>query len=93
MKNYTNIYDIDGNIIRRAGDTRRFTLDEVEKMVDNMTEKVQNNPENKVYKVYLNNLHKYLHLMYSTMDRNALAERPNNAIKALTAKNEEDEKH
>lgn len=67
MKNDTNIYDIDGNIIRKAGDTHKFTIEEVEQMVDDMTEKVQQNPENEVYKVYLNNLHKYLGEMYRNM--------------------------
>lgn len=40
MNNYTNIYDIDGNIIRKAGDNHRFTIEEVEKLVDDLTAKV-----------------------------------------------------
>lgn len=67
MKNETNIYDIDGNIIRKAGDTHKFTIDEVEKLVDDLTEKVRNNPENEVYKVYLNNAQKWLFNMYNSM--------------------------
>lgn len=46
MKNETNIYDIDGNIIRKAGDNHKFTLSEVEKLVDDLTEKVRQNPDN-----------------------------------------------
>lgn len=67
MKNDTNIYDIDGNIIRKAGDNHKFTIDEVEKLVDDLTEKVRQNPENQVYKVYLNNAEKWLFHMYNTM--------------------------
>jgi hypothetical protein len=40
MNNYTNIYDIDGNIIRKADDNHRFTIEEVEKLVDDLTAKV-----------------------------------------------------
>lgn len=67
MNNYTNIYDIDGNIIRKAGDNHRFTLEEVEKLVDDLTEKVRQNPDNQVYKVYLNNAQKWLFNMYNSM--------------------------
>lgn len=75
MKNYTNIYDIDGNLIRKAGDDHKFTIEEVEKMVDDLTEKVKNNPENKVYKVYLNNAQKWLYNMYNNMSREDLMKR------------------
>lgn len=67
MNNYTNIYDIDGNIIRKAGDNHKFTIEEVEKLVDELTEKVQKNPDNQVYKVYLNNAHRWLYNMYNSM--------------------------
>lgn len=67
MNNYTNIYDIDGNIIRKAGDNHKFTIEEVEKLVDELTEKVQKNPDNQVYRVYLNNAHKWLYNMYNSM--------------------------
>lgn len=68
MKNYTNIYDIDGNIIRKAGDNHKFTIEEVEKMVDDLTEKVKNNPDNEVYRVYLSNATKWLYNMYNHME-------------------------
>ena len=67
MKNYSNIYDVDGNIIRKAGDNHRFTIEEVEKLVDDLTQKVQENPDNQVYKVYLNNAHRWLYNMYNNM--------------------------
>lgn len=69
MNNYTNIYDIDGNIIRKAGDNHKFTIDEVEKLVDELTEKVRQNPDNETYKVYLNNANKWLYSMYNSMSK------------------------
>ena len=75
MNNYTNIYDVDGNIIRKAGDNHKFTIDEVEKMVDEMTEMVQKNPDNQVYKVYLNNLQKWLFSMYNSMSKEDIIDR------------------
>ena len=70
----TNIYDIDGNIIRRA-DQGPFTLEETEKLVDELTKKVQENPDNKVYKVYLNNAQKWLFKLYNNMSREDLMKR------------------
>ena len=75
MKNYSNIYDVDGNIIRKAGDNHKFTLEEVEKLVDDLTQKVQENPDNQVYKVYLNNAHKWLYNMYNNMSTKEIQER------------------
>ena len=75
MKNETNIYDIDGNIIRKAGDNHKFTIEEIEKLVDDLTEKVRQNPENQVYKVYLNNAQAYLYNMYNHMSTEELAKR------------------
>ena len=75
MNNYTNIYDIDGNIIRKAGDNHKFTLEEVEKLVDDLTEKVRQNPDNQVYKVYLNNAQKWLFNMYNNMSTEDLKKR------------------
>ena len=75
MNNYTNIYDVDGNIIRKAGDNHKFTLEEVEKLVDDLTQKVQENPDNQVYRVYLNNAHKWLYNMYNNMSKEDIAKR------------------
>ncbi len=75
MKNETNIYDIDGNIIRKAGDNHKFTLSEVEKLVDDLTEKVRQNPDNQVYKVYLNNAQRWLYNMYNNMSTEDLKSR------------------
>jgi len=75
MNNYTNIYDVDGNIIRKAGDNHKFTLEEVEKLVDDLTEKVRQNPDNQVYKTYLNNAQKWLFNMYNNMSTEDLKKR------------------
>ena len=75
MKNETTIYDTDGNIIRKAGDNHKFTLEEVEKLVDDLTEKVRQNPDNQVYKVYLDNAHKYLFDMYNHMSTEEIKKR------------------
>lgn len=74
MSKYSNIYDIDGNIIRRA-DQGKFTLEEVEQLVDDLTKKVQDNPDNKVYKVYLNNAQRWLVHMYDNMSKEDLMKR------------------
>lgn len=74
MMKFSNIYDIDGNIIRRA-DQGKFTLEEVEQLVDDLTKKVQDNPDNKVYKVYLNNAQKWLVHMYDNMSKEDLMKR------------------
>ena len=69
-----NIYDIDGNIIRKAGEGR-FTIEETEQLVDELTKKVQENPDNEVYKVYLNNAQKWLMHLYDGMSREDLMKR------------------
>ena len=70
----SNIYDIDGELIRR-GDQGAFTLEETEELVDKLTKKVQENPDNQVYKVYLNNAQKWLFNLYNNMSREDLMKR------------------
>ena len=74
MSKYSNIYDIDGNIIRRT-DQGNFTIEEVEQLVDDLTKKVQDNPDNNVYKVYLNNAQKWLMHMYNNMSKEDIMKR------------------
>lgn len=74
MSKFSNIYDIDGNLIRGA-DEGPFTLEETEKLVDDLTKKVQDNPDNEVYKVYLNNAQKWLMKLYNEMSREDLMKR------------------
>lgn len=97
MKNYTNIYDIDGNIIRKAGDNHKFTLEEVEKLVDDLSEKVHQNPDNEVYKVYLNNAQQWLFHMYNSMSpadlRARLSSLESVMQKAVDKQNEAEQKN
>ena len=72
----SNIYDIDGELIRR-GDQGAFTLEETEELVDKLTKKVQENPDNEVYKVYLNNAQKWLFKLYNEM-------KPEDVMKRMT---------
>jgi len=74
MSKFSNIYDIDGELIRR-GDQGAFTLEETEELVDKLTKKVQENPDNEVYKVYLNNAQKWLFKLYNEMSKEDLMKR------------------
>lgn len=40
MKNNTNIYDVDGEIIRAAGDNHRFTIEEAQSKIKYYREKI-----------------------------------------------------
>ena len=74
MSKFSNIYDIDGNLIRGA-EEGPFTLEETEKLVDDLTQKVKDNPDNEVYKVYLNNAQKWLFKLYNEMSKEDLMKR------------------
>lgn len=74
MKDFNNIYDIDGNLIHKAG-SGKFTLEQTEQLVDDLTKKVEENPDNEVYKVYLNNAQKWLMKLYNEMSREDLMKR------------------
>lgn len=76
MSKFSNLYDIDGNIINKAPQ-HNFTLEETEQLVDDLTKKVQENPDNEVYKVYLNNAQKWLYKLYNEMSREDLLKRMN----------------
>ena len=71
MKNDTNIYDIDGELIRPAGDNHEWTIDEVQKRIEYYTNKIESldkdDPKVKVYTTYINNLNKYAFTLYSKM--------------------------
>lgn len=76
MSKFSNLYDIDGNIINKAPQ-HNFTLEETEQLVDDLTKKVQENPDNEVYKVYLANAQKWLYKLYNEMSREDLLKRMN----------------
>ena len=88
MSKFSNLYDIDGNIINQSPQ-HTFTLEECEELVDKLTKKVQENPENEVYKVYLNNAQKWLMHMYDNMSRQDLMKRMSFVTDSIqNAKNE-----
>ena len=60
---WSNLYDVDGNLLRKAP-LKNYTVEEVEQLVDDLAKKVEANPDNNTYKVYLNNAVKYLRYMY-----------------------------
>lgn len=82
MSKFSNLYDIDGNIINKAPQ-HRFTIEETEELVDKLSKKVEENPDNEVYKVYLSNAQKWLFKLYNEMDRNELLNRMSFAQDAI----------
>lgn len=79
INKFSNIYDKDGNLIRKVnektGTLDKYTIEEVEQLVDELTEKVKENPENLEYKTQLNNVQSFLFNMYNHMSRNDLMKR------------------
>ena len=69
-----NLYDIDGNLISKTP-LKNKTISEVEQLVDDLTKKVEENPDNEVYKVYLNNAQSFLFAMYNNMNKEDLISR------------------
>ena len=91
MSKFSNLYDIDGNIINESPQ-HTFTLEETERLVDDLSKKVQENPDNEVYKVYLANAQKWLYKLYNEMDREELMKRMNFITDSVqNAKNEVNE--
>ena len=74
MNKYSNLYDLDGNIINKSPQ-HNFTLEETEQLVDDLSKKVEENPNNEVYKVYLSNAQKWLFKLYNEMSREELIKR------------------
>lgn len=79
INKFSNIYDKNGNLIRKVnektGRLDKYTIEEVEQLVDKLTEKVKENPENLEYKTQLNNVQSFLFNMYNHMSRNDLMKR------------------
>lgn len=79
INKFSNIYDKNGNLIRKVnektGRLDKYTIEEVEQLVDELTEKVKENPENLEYKTQLNNVQSFLFNMYNHMSRNDLMKR------------------
>lgn len=71
MNNNSNIYDIDGQIIRKADDNHKWTVDEVKEKIEYYRKKLQDLAEDDkkavIYTTYMRNLSNYLFILYSQM--------------------------
>lgn len=72
MNNVTNIYDIDGELIRTAGDNHEMTIDEAKEQLKKYEEKVKeltetdpNNSKIVIYNNYIKNLASYILTLYA----------------------------
>lgn len=84
MNNKTNIYDIDGEVIREVGDNHKFTIEEAQeklkKYQDKLTELDEKDPKYSVYLNYINNLKMYLMGLYASMSTEELKGLIGNAV-------------
>lgn len=71
MTTNSNIYDIDGKLLRSAGDTSDLTIDEAQKRIEQyqkklneLSEKEPNNPKLSIYNTYIKNLQSYIFNQY-----------------------------
>ena len=61
MNNYTNIYDIDNNLIRAAGDNHKFTIEEAQEKIKYYIEKLKNlDKDDKQYLLKLSTYNQYV---------------------------------
>jgi len=67
MKNNSNIYDIDGKLIRNIEDTDNMSVENAEKLMNEYQDKLKQLSENEkdsykagVYKTYIQNLQRYI---------------------------------
>ena len=68
MTTDSNIYDIDGEILRKAGNTEELSIDEAQKRVTSYQEKLKNldpkDPKVSIYNTYIRNLQSYIFNQY-----------------------------
>ena len=71
MKNNSNIYDIDGEILRESGNTEELTLEEAQKRLDSyqkklneLAEKEPDSQKLSIYNTYIKNLQSYIFNYY-----------------------------
>lgn len=71
MKNNSNIYDTDGEILRESGNTEELTLEEAQKRLESyqkklneLAEKEPNSQKLSVYNTYIKNLQSYIFNYY-----------------------------
>lgn len=71
MKNETNIYDIDGELIRAAGDNHKITVEEAQEMMEKYRQKLQETDKDDkkavAYATYMRNLSNYILAQYAAM--------------------------
>ena len=71
MNNYSNIYDIDGELVRSADDKHKWTVEEVKEKIEYYRKKLQDIAEDDkkaiIYTTYMRNLSNYLFVLYSQM--------------------------
>ena len=76
MKNNSNIYDIDGELIRGIEDTHKWTLEEAQEKLKKYNEKLKeldsNDPKVITYSNYIKNINRYIWGLYSTMTSDQL---------------------
>lgn len=87
MTNNSNIYDIDGNLIRSINDTHKWTVKECQDKIEEYRKKIleigEKDPKSVVYATYMRNLTQYIMVLYSNMtaeELNAEIENAKNQI-------------
>ena len=87
MTNNSNIYDIDGEIVRKIDDNHQWTVEEVKNKIEYYRNKLKDLAEDDkkavLYATYMRNLSNYLLVLYSKMTPDQLNAEIN-AAKALT---------
>lgn len=75
MKNNTNIYDIDGELLRKADDNHEMTIEEAQERMKNYGKKAEEHPEKaEIYKTYIKNLSNYVFNKISQMSSDEFTE-------------------
>ena len=81
MKNNTNIYDFDGELIRAAGDNHKMTIEEAQERIKYYQDELNSDEytefsDQKItaYRTYIRNLQNYILNEYAKMDKNKLSE-------------------
>ena len=71
MKNDSNIYDIDGNLIRAIDDDHKMTLKEAQEKIEEYRKKLEKldekDPKAVMYATYMRNLSQYIMTLYAKM--------------------------
>ena len=102
MTTNSNIYDIDGEILREAGNTEELSIDEAQKRVNSYQEKLKEldpkDPKVSIYNTYIRNLQSYifnqylLHPELMPIQHNTTQDEIKKAMEELKAEAENEEK-